>query len=117
MGMACGDYDNDGDTDIYVANDLTPNFLYRNNGDGTFTDVGLPSGVAFSEDGMTQAGMGIDFGDYDADGDFDIVKTNLDLENNNLYRNNGDGTFSDVAFAAGVGEPSYLKVGFGADFL
>jgi len=117
LGVVWGDYDSDGDPDIYVANDKTASFLYRNNGDGTFTDVALLAGAAFGEDGQPQAGMGTDFGDYDGDGDLDIVKTNLDLENNNLYRNNGDGTFTDVAFAAGVGEPSYLKVGFGADFL
>ena len=117
LGVVWGDYDNDGDSDAYVANDKTANYLWRNNGDGTFTDVALLAGAALGEDGQSQAGMGTDFGDYDGDGDLDIVVTNLDLENNNLYRNNGDGTFSDVAFTVGVGEPSYLKVGFGAEFL
>ncbi len=117
LGAVWGDYDSDGDPDLYVANDRTPNFLYRNNGDGTFGDVALLAGVAYGEDGQPQAGMGTDFGDYDGDGDLDIVVTNLDLENNNLYRNNGDGTFTDVALAAGVGGPSYLHVGFGAEFL
>jgi hypothetical protein len=117
LGVVWSDFDDDGDPDLYVANDRTANFLYRNNGDGTFTDVGVEAGVAFGEDGQAQAGMGTDAGDYDGDGDFDLVVTNLDLENNNLYRNNADGTFSDMAYAAGVGEPSYLKVGFGADLL
>jgi hypothetical protein len=117
LGVVWGDFDNDGDADLYVANDRTANYLYRNNGDGTFADVGLAAGVALGEDGQAQAGMGADAGDYDNDGDLDIVVTNLDLENNNLYRNNSDGTFSDMAFAAGAGEPSYLKVGFGADLL
>ncbi|MCZ6777350.1 MAG: CRTAC1 family protein [Acidobacteriota bacterium] len=117
LGVVWGDYDNDGDPDLYVANDKTANFLYRNNGDGTFTDVALLSGVGYGDDGQAQAGMGTDFGDYDGDGDLDLVVTNFDLESNNLYRNNGDGTFSDVALSTGVGEHSYLRVGFGAKFL
>ncbi len=117
LGVVWGDYDNDGDVDLYVANDKTANFLYRNNGDGTFTETALLSGVGYGEDGQPQAGMGTDFGDYDGDGDLDLVVTNLDLETNNLYRNNGDGTFTDVAFTSGIGEGSYLRVGFGADFL
>ena len=117
LGVVWGDYDIDGDPDLYVANDKTANFLYRNNGDGTFANVALLSGVGYGDDGQAQAGMGTDFGDYDGDGDLDLVVTNFDLENNNLYRNNGDGTFSDVALSSGVGEYSYLMVGFGAKFL
>ena len=117
LGVVWGDYDNDGDPDLYVANDKTANFLYRNNGDGTFSDLALLSGVGYGDDGQAQAGMGTDFGDYDGDGDLDLVVTNFDLESNNLYRNNGDGTFSDVALSSGMGEHSYLRVGFGAKFL
>ncbi len=117
LGVVWGDYDHDGDPDLYVANDKTPNFLYRNNGDGTFAEVALLSGVGYGVNGQPQASMGTDFGDYDGDGDLDLVVTNFDVENNNLYRNNGNGTFSDVALSTGVGNYSYLMVGFGAEFL
>ena len=115
LGVATGDYDNDGDFDIYVANDKTPNVLYRNDA-GRFTDVTLQAGVGYSLEGTAQAGMGTDFGDYDGDGDLDIVVTNLDFEYNNLYRNDAHGVFSDVAFPAGIGAVSLPFVGFGADF-
>ncbi|MCZ6779574.1 MAG: CRTAC1 family protein, partial [Acidobacteria bacterium] len=117
LGVVWGDYDNDGDPDLYIANDKTANFLYRNNGDGTFAEVALLSGVGYGVNGQAQASMGVDFGDYDGDGDLDLVVTNFDVENNNLYRNNGNGTFSDVALSTGVGDYSYLVVGFGAEFL
>jgi hypothetical protein len=113
LGVMFADYDDDGDTDIYVANDSTRNFLYTNQGDGTFVEDGLLAGVAFNEDGQAEAGMGVDWGDYDGDGDLDVVVTNLDLETNSLYQNLGDGGFADVSFAAGIGEPSLLDVGFG----
>ena len=115
LGVATGDYDNDGDVDIYIANDKTPNVLYRNDG-GRFTDVTLQAGVGYSLEGTAQAGMGTDFGDYDGDGDLDIVVTNLDFEYNNLYRNDPGGVFSDVAFPSGTGAVSLPFVGFGADF-
>ncbi|MGH9462069.1 MAG: FG-GAP repeat domain-containing protein, partial [Vicinamibacteria bacterium] len=85
LGVVWGDYDNDGDSDIYVANDSMRNFLFRNEGDGRFTDVTLLAGVGYGEDGQTQAGMGTDFGDYDGDGWLDIIVTNLDFEYNALY--------------------------------
>ncbi len=115
LGVTTGDYDDDGDTDIYVANDKSPNTLYRNEGN-RFVDVTLEAGVGFSLDGEAQAGMGTDFGDYDGDGDLDIVVTNLDFETNSLYRNEGGGIFSDVSYASGIGAPSLSFVGFGADF-
>lgn len=116
LGVVAGDYDGDGWTDIFVANDLTPDFLYRNNGDGTFTDQGLLAGVAYGEDGVARAGMGADFGDYDRNGSPDIYVTNFSLEPNSLHRNNGNGTFTETTFGAGVGNPTLLFLGFGTAF-
>jgi hypothetical protein len=117
LGVVMGDYDRDGRLDIYVANDSSPSSLYHNNGDGTFTDVGVQAGVAYSSEGQEQAGMGVDFGDYDNDGWLDLVKGNFSDDSNNLYHNNGDGTFADVAYSAGIGEVSWLLTTFGAKFL
>ncbi len=111
------DYDNDGDLDLHVANDSTPNFLYRNNGDGTFEDVSVLSGVSYNRDGRIQAGMGTDFGDYDNDGDLDIFVTNFAVDYNTLYRNDGDGLFSDISFPSGVGDPSWPFISWGTSFL
>jgi hypothetical protein len=97
------DFDNDGWPDIYVAVDSEPSILFRNNRDGTFTDIAVIAGCAYSDNGHEQAGMGIAVGDYDCDGWFDIFKTNFADDTCNLYHNNGDGTFSDVTFASGVG--------------
>jgi enediyne biosynthesis protein E4 len=109
------DYNNDGWPDIYIACDSAPNILYRNNGDGTFTDVAAVSGVAFNEDGREQAGMGTTIADYDGDGQLDIFKTNFSDDTSSLYHNDGDGTFSDVTYASGVGaNTEYL--GWGAMF-
>ena len=116
LGVVCGDYNGDGWTDIFVANDLTPDFLYRNNGDGTFTDQALMAGVAYGEDGVARAGMGVDFGDYDRNGSPDIYVTNFSLEPNSLHRNNGNGTFTETTFGAGVGNPTLLFLGFGTAF-
>ena len=116
LGVVGADYDGDGWTDIFVANDLTPDFLYRNNGDGTFTDMALLAGVAYGEDGVARAGMGVDFGDYDRNGSPDIYVTNFSLEPNSLHRNNGNGTFTETTFAAGVGNPTLLSLGFGTAF-
>src|ERR1041384_8232664 len=96
MTAVAADFDNDGWPDIYVACDSTPSFLLRNNHDGTFTDVALESGVAFSEDGKEQAGMGLGIGDYNLDGNLDIFKTNFADDTNVLYRNNGKGNFENV---------------------
>ena len=116
LGVTCGDYDNDGRIDIYVANDTTPNFLYRNMGDGTFVDLGIIAGVAYNEDGVAEGGMGVDFGDYNNDGFLDIFVTNFSRETNTLYHNNSNGIFTDVTYIAHLGDPSFLKLGFGTKF-
>ncbi len=97
------DFDNDGWPDIYVAVDSQPSILFRNNHDGTFTDVAVLAGCAYSDNGHEQAGMGVAVADYDCDGWFDIFKTNFADDTCNLYHNNGDGTFTDVTFTSGVG--------------
>jgi len=97
------DFDNDGWPDVYIAVDSEPSILFRNNHDGTFTDIAVMAGCAYSADGHEQSGMGVAVADYDCDGWFDIFKTNFSDDTCNLYHNNGDGTFSDVTFASGVG--------------
>lgn len=109
------DYDNDGWPDIYVACDSTPNILYHNEGNGTFTDIGLISGGAFNEDGQEQAGMGVSAADYDNDGFIDIVKTNFTDDTSTLYRNSGDGTFNDVTYPARLGVNTRF-LGWGTGF-
>jgi len=116
LSVSTFDYDNDGWPDIYVACDSRPSILYHNNHDGTFTDVAVVAGAAFNEDGREQAGMGSTIGDYDGDGRLDIFKTNFSDDTATLYHNNGDGTFSDVTFNAGLGlRTKYL--GWGTMFL
>src|SRR5216684_2244938 len=110
------DFDNDGWPDIYVAVDSQSSILFHNNHDGTFTDVAVIAGVAYSENGHEQAGMGIGVADYDCDGWLDIFKTNFADDTCNLYRNNGDGTFSDVTFASGIGINNQY-VAWGCGFL
>ena len=108
------DFDNDGWPDIYVAVDSEPSILFKNNHDGTFTDIAVASGCAYSDAGHEQAGMGVAVADYDCDGWFDIFKTNFADDTCNLYHNNGDGTFTDVAISAGVGvNTSYVAWGCG----
>jgi len=97
------DFDNDGWPDIYVAVDSQPSMLLHNNHDGTFTDIAVMAGCAYSEDGHEQAGMGVAVGDYDCDGFLDIFKTNFADDTCNLYHSNGGRTFSDVTFASGIG--------------
>ena len=116
LGVHCWDYDDDGDQDVYVTNDMNPNFFYENQGDGLFDEIGLISGAALSADGISMAGMGVDSGDYDNDGDLDLFVTNYQLENNTLYRNDGM-IFSEVSFSAGIGEVSLNYLGFGTGFL
>jgi enediyne biosynthesis protein E4 len=117
LGVVVGDYDDDGLPDIFVANDTTPNFLYHNEGRGTFKEVALLSGVAVASDGRPRAGMGTDFGDYDGDGDLDLFVTNHELESHTLFRNLGKGLFEDATFTSGVGPPTLPFVGFGAGFV
>ena len=112
LGVTFCDVDGDGDQDIYVANDLVRNFLYRNNGDGRFTDVAYGAGVGFDGDGKAQAGMGVDCGDVDGDGHPELFVTNFAEELNTLYANRGDGTFEDVSREAGLGS-GFLPLGFG----
>ena len=109
------DYDNDGWPDIYVACDSTPNIFFHNEGDGTFTDVGLISGTAVNEDGQEQAGMGVSTADYDLDGFFDLVKTNFADDTPTLYRNNGDGAFSDMTYPSRLGVNTRF-LGWGTGF-
>ena len=116
LGVVAFDYDGDGDQDLFVANDGTPNFLYQNLGDGAFENAALTKGVAHNGAGESEAGMGVDFGDYDNDGDFDLFVANFSYETNTLYRNEGV-FFKDVTAAAGLAEPSYRFLGFGTNFL
>ena len=116
LGVLWLDYDNDGCLDLYVANDSSPSLLYHNNCHGGFDEVGAQAGVAYSADGRPQAGMGIDSADYDHDGWPDIVKTNFSDDSNNLYHNDRDGTFTDMAGPAGFGPISIPYLGFGVKF-
>jgi len=114
MTAVAADYDNDGWPDIYVACDSTPSWLFRNQHDGTFREEALERGIALSEDGLEQAGMGIGVGDYDLDGSLDIFKTNFADDTNVLYRNDGKGNFDDVTIRAGIGvETRYVGWGTG----
>jgi hypothetical protein len=109
-----GDFENRGWPDIYVACDSTPSLFYQNNGNGTFTERGVQAGVAYNEDGLEQAGMGVSVADYDGDGLLDILKTNFDEDVPDLYRNNGDGTFTLRTFDAKLGfNLKYLSWGGG----
>jgi len=109
------DFDDDGWPDIYVACDSAPSILYHNNRDGTFTDVAVMAGVAFNEDGREQAGMGTTVADYNGDGRLDIFKTNFSDDTPTLYRNDGEGIFSDVTFPAGLGQHTQY-LGWGTMF-
>ncbi|MDA2926483.1 CRTAC1 family protein, partial [Acidobacteria bacterium AH-259-G07] len=116
LGLVWTDYDNDGDIDLYVANDSMANFLFRNHGEGTFEEVGLLSGVGFSEDGNAQAGMGLATADYDHDGALDFYVTNFSDDYNTLYRNMGSGFFRDVSYASGVAFASWQFLSWGTQF-
>ena len=116
LGVAFADYDDDGFMDVYVANDSVQCFLYRNNGDGTFEELGLLAGVGFNEDGKTFAGMGVDFADYDNDGRPDIVVTDLSNERYRLFRHAGDGSFQDVTNMSGVGGATLPYSGWSTRF-
>jgi hypothetical protein len=113
LGVVCADFDGDGWIDIYVANDKTPNHLWTNQHDGTFKDLALISGAAYSGDGKALSGMGVTAADLDNDGDEDIFVTNLTGETNTLYQNDGAGTFEEVANIYGLGHTSFAFTGFG----
>ena len=117
MGVVLADFNNDGWPDIAIANDSWPNFLFLNKHDGTFQDVSLVSGMAASEDGRYEAGMGIDAADVDGDGWQDIYITHLDFELNRLYHNNHDGTFNDDTYRSGIGNKAILLSGVSMKFL
>src|SRR5947207_2144390 len=116
LGVAFADYDADGFIDIFVANDSVQCFLYHNNGNGTFSEVGLLAGVGYNEDGKTFAGMGVDFSDYDNDGLPDVVVTDLSNERYMLFRNNGDGTFRDVTNQYDLGAATLAFSGWSTRF-
>jgi hypothetical protein len=113
FGVLFADVDDDGWPDIYVANDSVPNLLFHNRGDGTFAEEGLLAGVALSGDGRAQAGMGVDAGDYNADGLLDIVVTNFSHDHTTLYENGPPGAFTDVSYAAGVAATAGPYLGWG----
>jgi hypothetical protein len=117
LGAALLDFDHDGWPDILIANDTQPNKLYRNRRDGTFEDVAVRTGVAFSEDGKARAGMGVDVADFENSGNPGIAITNFDNEMMALYRPTSTGTFTDVAVKAGIGQASRESLGFGCAFL
>jgi hypothetical protein len=116
MGVICSDFDEDGWVDIFVANDSTPNFLYHNNGDGTFKEIGFTSGTAVNENGSEQGCMGVTVADYDHDGKLDLFVTNFDDDYNTLYRDDGRNSFTDVSYAAKVAAVSLPYVGWGTKF-
>ncbi|MGH9841706.1 MAG: FG-GAP repeat domain-containing protein, partial [Blastocatellia bacterium] len=116
FGVAWFDCDDDGRLDLIVANDSTPNYLYRNRGDGAFEDISYLSGAALNEHGREQAHMGVAIGDYDGDGRNDIHITNFSDDSNVLYRNDGNATFTDVTFQAKLGEATIPYLGWGTNF-
>ncbi len=116
LGVMWTDFDDDSWPDILVANDATPNYAYRNNHDGTFTEMGLLLGWAVDESGVEQGSMGISIGDYDRDGRLDLVVTNFSDQYNTIYRRNADGTFTDVSRASKTADVSMPYVGWGTKF-
>jgi hypothetical protein len=116
MGIAVLDYDNDGWPDLLFSNDTQPNKLYRNNGNGTFSEKGVIAGVAFSEDGVARAGMGVDAADYDHSGYPSVMITNFSNQMLSLYHNEGKGLFVDEAPQSAIGRATLLTLGFGCFF-
>ena len=117
LGVVFSDVNNDGWVDIYVANDMSPNTLFMNQGDGTFWEEGVLRGVAFNVDGIANGSMGIDAADYDNDGDIDLWVSNFSLEANCLMQNDGSGYFEDVTFDTNLADPSFYSLGFGTRFI
>ncbi len=117
LGVLFSDLSGDGRSDIYVANNGKPNFLFINRGDGTFGEEGLMRGAAYSGDGREQAGMGVDSGDIDEDGDLDLVVTNFSHDQTTLYENLGAGFFADASYKRGIGKETYFPLSWGARFV
>lgn len=116
LGVTCADFNQDGWIDVYIANDGAANLLWINKGDGTFEESGLISGAAYGMDGVARAGMGVSAGDFDNDGDEDILVTNLTKEGSTLYRNNGKGQFDDATIEFNLAQASFLSTGFGVSW-
>ena len=116
LGVTFGDYDNDGDMDIYVANDQDPNYLFQNNGKGRFFEIALISGVCYNDMGKEEAGMGTDFGDYNNDGQLDLTVSNYQTETNTLYNNLDRDFFSDETIPSGIAEVTHGYLGWGIKF-
>lgn len=117
MGIVCSDYDNDGDTDVFVLNDVAGNFLFRNDGQGHFEEVGLETGFAYNGSGDELGSMGIDCGDYDNDGWLDFFMTSYQAELPVLYRNLGNGTLEDVTVVTGAGQGCLPYVNWGTGLI
>ena len=116
LGVLPADFDGDGDTDLFIANDKTPNLIFSNDGDGTFTEIGLRAGVAYNAQGQEEAGMGVAAGDYDFDGDVDLYVTHFFRESNTFYRNDAKGHFEDVTRQIGLELPTLSMLGWGTGF-
>jgi len=117
LGLGFADFDNDGRMDFYVANDALPGDLYHNLGHWQFANIGEESGTAYNQHGGTQAGMGVDWGDYDRDGQLDLLVTTFQNEPRSLYRNVGGGLFTYASYEAGIGDATLSRLGFGVTFL
>ncbi len=116
LGVTFGDYDTDGDIDLYVANDQDPNFLFQNNGNDNFLEIALISGVCYNDMGKEEAGMGTDFGDYDNDGRLDLTVSNYQTETNTVYRNYDGSFFIDSTITSGIAEVTHGYLGWGIRF-
>jgi len=117
LGVVAADYNNDGRMDILQSNDSVRNFLFRNNGDGTFSEVGVEAGLAYGEEGRPEAGMGIDVSDYDHRGVLGVYITHLDMELHRLFHNSAEGEFTDSTYAAQMAKKSNVLSGFGTKFV